>query len=277
MFTRRSAGAHAPHGRIIALLFGAALAALLAACDNTSTNTPSVGPSGGSLGPSQAAASADPGSPGASAPDFGGAADALAQLTSYSFSVAIQAENTAGQATVQDGTTTMSGTVVNQPEPASSLHLVTADQDGAITDETEIVILPGGAYLRSGGASARWNPIPADQADAFTELATSFRPEQMFSLYFAPTGSDSTVVGEETRNGVASTHYRGGEDVAAILGEIAGVNGSWRSNIWLANDGGYLVAAEARVQGSPADGGGSFSVVVDITDINAAGPIKAPI
>jgi hypothetical protein len=124
---------------------------------------------------------------------------------------------------------------------------------------------------------AEWNAVPAVQAESFTQLADGFRPEQMFSLYFAPTGTDSVVVGDETHNGVATTHYRGGEDVGAILGEVVGVNGSWSSNIWLAKDGGYLVAAEARVEGSEATGGGSFSVVVDITEVNAAGPITPPI
>ncbi len=210
--------------------------------------------------------------------DFSNAASALNELDSYSFSVEIQSTATqGGQTTIQEGTTTMTGTVVNAPEKASTLHLVTTEVDGTITDETEIALVGTTAYLRSGGASGSWQEIPAAQAGTFTQLMDAFRPEQMFALYFVPIGTETTFVAQETRNGVASTHYRGGEDVGAILGSIAGVQGSWSSDIWLAQDGGFLVASHAGVQGSDANGGGSFAIVVNITDVNAAGPVTAPI
>ena len=210
--------------------------------------------------------------------DFSGAAGALDQLDSYSFHVKITSSNTQpGQAIVQEGTTEMSGIVVNRPDAASTLHLKTTDKDGNVTDETEIVVLAATAYLRSGGASESWLEIPAAQAAPFTQLMDSFRPEQMFSLYFIPISTDNTTVGDESRNGVETTHYRGGEDVGAILGSIAGVQGSWASDVWIAKDGGYLVASEAGVQGSDANGGGTFSIVVNITDVDSAGPSVAPI
>ena len=99
----------------------------------------------------------------------------------------------------------------------------------------------------------------------------------MFALYFVPIGTDMTVVGQETRNGIAATHYRGGEDVAAILGSIAGIQGSWSSDLWLAQAGGYLITAHAGVQGSDANGGGSFTVELNITDVNSAAPVTKPI
>lgn len=257
---------------------GLVLAFAIAACDSTTSSPHSFGESAspGALQPS-GAASQPAGSEGI-AVDFSNAAEALNALDSYSFSVEIQSTNTqAGQAVAHAGTTTMSGTVINAPEKASSLHLVTADVAGTITDETEIVVVGASSYLRSGGATGSWQEIPAAQAGAFKQLLDSFRPEEMFALYFVPIGTDSTFVGQETRNGVASTHYRGGEDVGAILGSIAGVQGSWSSDIWLAQAGGFLVASQAGVQGSDANGGGTFAIEVNITDVNSAPAVTKPI
>jgi hypothetical protein len=255
-----------------------ALALAIVACDSTTSSPETSGesPSAAAAQPS-GAPSAPAGSEGTGV-DFSNAATALSALDSYMFSVRIQSSNTqAGQADVREGTTTMSGTVINVPEKASSLHLVTADVAGTVTDETEIVQVGPSVYLRSGGATGSWQEIPAAQAGAFTELMDSFRPEQMFALYFAPIGTDSMFVGQETRNGVASSHYRGGEDVGAILGSISGVQGSWSSDIWLAQAGGYLVASQAGVQGSDANGGGSFAIEVNITNVNSATPVTRPI
>ena len=254
------------------------LALAVVACESTTSSSHSFGESPGAASSQPSGAASQAASSDGSGVDFSNAADALKTLDSYSFSVEIQSTNTqAGQSVTREGTTTMSGTAINAPEKASSLHLVTADVAGAITDETEIVLVGTAAYLRSGGASGSWQEIPAAQTGAFTQLLDSFRPEQMFALYFVPIGTDMTVVGQETRNGIAATHYRGGEDVAAILGSIAGIQGSWSSDLWLAEAGGYLITAHAGVQGSDANGGGSFTVELNITDVNSAAPVTKPI
>jgi hypothetical protein len=264
---------------LLVLLVGLAL--LLAACGGTASTGP-----GDSSGPSADASTEPSDAPrdeptGSAEPtggfDFSPAAENLNNLDSYKFNVEITSANAqGGQAAVLEGTTTMSGTVNNAPSEASSLHLVTKDKDGNTTDETEIVIIAADAWLRSGGATGDWQAIPAAQAPIFLQLMDSFRPEQMFSVFFAPIGTDNERVGDEDRNGVPTTHYRGGEAVSAILGTIAGVQGSWTSDIWIARDGAYLVASEAGVQGSDANGGGSFSLIVNITDIESADNVVEP-
>jgi hypothetical protein len=254
---------------------------LVAACGGSSSSAPAGGSGEPSTGPSTAA-SQEPGEsqePGASqgGADFSEAASALDALDSYKFSVEISTANAQGSTTVSEGTTTFSGTVINAPDEASSLHMVTADNDGNVTDDTEIVLIGADAWMRSGGATGEWQALPAGQAGTFVSIFDAFRPEQMFSIYFGPIGEDASTVGQEERNGVQTTHYQGGEAIGAILGAIAGVQGSWHSDIWIAVDGGYVVHSEAAVQGSDANGGGSFSVVVDITDIeSAANTVEAP-
>ncbi|MCI0346587.1 MAG: hypothetical protein L0221_14260 [Chloroflexi bacterium] len=260
-------------------LAGGVVIAAVAACDATTTSEP---PASGEPSPATesapgTAASQPAGSQDAGV-DFSNAADALNELESYAFDIEIRARNTqAGQTSIREGTTTMTGTVVNGGEPASTLHLFTSDKDGKVTDETEIVRVGETAYLRIGGATRPWQQIPAAQAETFIQVMDSFRPEKLFALYFVPIGTDTTTVGQELRNGIVSTHYRGGEDVGEILGTISGVQGSWSSDVWLAQSGGFLVASQAGVEGSDASGGGSFLIVVNITDVNAAGPVEPPI
>lgn len=263
---------------LVVLLVGLAL--LVAACGGTASSGPgdSSGPSAeASSEPSVAPSDAPTGSEEPTAgTDFSPAADNLNNLDSYKFSVEIVTANVTGGTGVTEGTTTMSGTVINAPSKASTLHLVSKDKDGTVTDDTEIVIIDTSVWLRSGGATGEWQAIPAAQAPIFTQLMDGFRPEKLFALYFVPIGTDNTVVGDEDRNGVPTTHYRGGEEVAAILGGIAGVQGSWTSDVWIARDGGYLVASEAGVEGSDANGGGSFSLIVNITDIESADNVVEP-
>ena len=281
MNRRTPAGAERARRWPVLLVLLVGLALLVAACGGTASTGP-----GDSNGPS-ADASTEPSEAPSDEPtaseeptggfDFSPAAEALNNLDSYKFNVEIVTANAqGGQGAVVEGTTTMSGTVINAPSEASSLHLVTKDKDGNVTDDTEIVIIGPAVWLRSGGESGTWEAIPAESAPIFIQSMGAFRPEQMFSLYFAPIGTDNERVGDEDKNGVPTTHYRGGEAVGAILGAIAGVQGSWTSDVWIARDGGYLVASEAGVQGSDANGGGSFSLIVNITDIESTDNVIEP-
>ena len=167
----------------------------------------------------------------------------------------------------------MSGVVVNSPEEASSLLQEELDADGNVTSSSGIVVIGDAAWVGDGDT---WTPIPAAQAAAFIGSMSAFRPEQMFGLYFAGIGGNFGEVGSESKNGIDSTHYQGDEEIGAILGAIAGFDGQWSSDVWIANDGGYLVHSEAGAEAAAGADDGSFRIVVDITDPNSAGPIEPP-
>ena len=154
--------------------------------------------------------------------------------------------------------------------------MVTLDALGSVTDATDFILIGPDAWIRSGGEGQAWEHVPADQATFITAIVDVFRPEQMFSTYFAPVGGDNTRVGDEDKNGVACTRYRGGESVGAILGALAGVQGSWTSEVWIARDGGYLVSSIAGVEAATASGGGSFNIQVDVTDVESPGNTVEP-
>jgi len=270
--------------RGLVLLLLTAVVAVVACGGSSASPSPSTA-SGASAGPSEPAASEAPSQAPSTAPsegasggpvDFGDAATKLSTLDSYKFTVEIQSSESAGSGTtpVSAGTTSFSGTVINSPEKAQTLEMVTKDADGNVTDANSFILLPGKAYTKSG-ADGKWEEIPAAQADLYIQALGSFRPESMFAMYFAAAATDNVRVGDETKNGVAATHFRGGDAMGAILGALAGVNGQWSSDVWLAKDGDYLVHSEASVAAATATSGGSFSIVVDITDINSSSNVVA--
>ena len=262
-------------------LVAAGLVAVLAfaACGGSSSQAPTTGPEQTS-GPDDSEEPGDSQEPGSTdGPNgsdggeaFTAATTALDALDSYAFRVEIESTTISGDVTTTSDTV-MSGVVVNSPEEASSLIQEELDADGNVTSSSGIVVIGDAAWVGDGDT---WTPIPAAQAAAFIGSMSAFRPEQMFGLYFAGIGGNFSEVGSESKNGIDSTHYQGDEEVGSILGGIAGFQGQWSSDVWIANDGGYLVHSEAGAEAATGADDGSYLIVVDITDPNSAGPIEPP-
>lgn len=263
------------------LILGLLTAMAFAGCGGSASAAPSAADGTPTAAPTDAAtepAASDTGAassePGQDPLDFSAAATNLESADSYRFNVELQTSSTDG-GDASAGSTIFSGIVINKPDKAQTLDLTDKDQNGDITSQTSYILLAANAYVRDG-ADGTWTEIPAAQADMFIQALSGFRPEQLFSLYFAPGAADNTRVGDEQKNGVSTTHYKGGEGIGAILSAIAGVSGTWSSDVWISKDGGYLVHSEASVAASDSSSGG-FSVVVDITDINSpTNTVKAP-
>lgn len=258
------------------------VAALVAACGGGPTAAPGqsseANPSSGAVEsqPGGATPGAEGSSSGATGEGaFGGASSALDQLDSYTFRVEINSTSTSGSV-ANASHSIFSGVVVNKPEAQSSLDMQDLDESGNVTSDTAFVIIGSQAWTSDAGMNGPWTSIDSTMAQAFIQGMASFRPEQMFGLYFAGIGSGFHAVGTETKNGVSSTHYQGDASVGALLGAIAGVQGTWTSDVWIANDGGYLVHSEAGAQAASGGEGGGFKIVVDITSPNASGPIQPP-
>lgn len=262
------------------LALGVSSALLVGACGGGASPTASPGAgesaSPGATGtPEPTGASGETSSPGDGSAAFGAATTALDALDSYAFRVEINSTSTTASVTTTTRTQ-LSGVVVNSPDKANSLLQAELDEAGEITSGTEIVIIGAQAWLRSLPGDEPWTAIPAAQADVFIQSMAAYRPEQLFSLYFAGIGGNFAVVGTETKNGVEATRYKGDEAIGAMLGALAGFQGTWSSEVWIANDGGYLVRSEASAQAAAGPDAGGYSSVVDITEPNSAGPIEPP-
>ncbi len=206
---------------------------------------------------------------------FTAATDGLNALDSYVFEVVIKST------TVADGVTSvshsiMSGQTVNRPTTASLLDMQELDENGNVTSETAFLIIGSDAWLRDGDADQPWTALPAAAAEGFVASMAAFRPEQIFGTYFAALGGDFSTAGTETKNGIQTTHYKGDEQVGAMLGAIAGFQGAWTSDAWIARDGGYLVHSEASAQAATGAEGGSFLITVDISQVNSAPALTPP-
>jgi hypothetical protein len=281
MFT--SATATGSGGRVPRAIAIATLVPILvlAACGGSASSAPTGGPgdsgAGSSGTPSTTPASGATGAPGDSGSQnggtaFGAATTALDALDSYEFKVEIKSTSVTGSVATASHTI-LSGVVEKKPDQASSLTSQDVDADGNVTSSTGIIIIGQQAWIQSGDT---WQAVPVTQADVFIQSMASFRPEQMFGLYFAGIGGSFTAAGTETKNGIASTHYSGDQSVGTLLGSIAGFQGIWTSDVWIANDGGYLVHSEAGGTAAAGADQGSYLISVDITKPNAAGPIQPP-
>lgn len=267
-------------GRRALLVVGLLGVLLVVGCGGGASQPPRSGASettgpGDTTAPEPTQGTGETSAPGNGAEAFGAATTALDALDSYAFLVDITSSSTTGSTTTTSRTQ-MSGVVVNSPEKANSLVQADLDEAGNITSGTEIVIIGDQAWLRSLPGDEPWTAIPAAQADAFIQSMAGFRPEQMFSMYFAGIGGNFAVVGTETKNGVETTRYKGDEAIGAMLGAIAGFQGSWSSEVWIASDGGFLVRSEASAQAAAGPDAGGYSIIVDITEPNSAGPIEPP-
>ena len=251
---------------------------VFSACGSAATPAPSSAP-GATNAPGATSRPIATAAPGGSQQaggsyDFSNAATNLSVLDSYKFDVEIVSANTTTTG-VKAGTTSFTG-VVNKKDGTQSMDMLTKDGKGNVTDETAFVITPTKSYMKSG-AAGKWAEIPAAQVSTFTAAFSDSRPEQLFSIYFLSAATNNSKIGDETKNGVATTHYRGGDAVGAIMAGLTGVSANWQSDVWVARDKGYLVHSEAGAQGANPSSAASFSVTVDITNINGNNPVTAPI
>jgi hypothetical protein len=119
--------------------------------------------------------------------------------------------------------------------------------------------------------------VPAAAVTPMTAAFAAFRPEQLFGTAFGTLGSDYHLVGTESKNGVNCQHFQGDASIGTFFSGLAGVSGTWSSDVWLAVDGGYLVSSNVQAAGATATSAGSFSIDVEITNVNdPANVLTAP-
>ena len=210
------------------------------------------------------AATAGPSSQASGGAGIGGAVTALGDLTSYKFAIGMAAEGSASFTLLSDGgSMTISGTVITQPA-AMDMAMTTTDKTGASATFAYKVV-DGKAYVSM--APDQWMETSAADAQSTID---SFKPEKFMSSF----GSLDTlqVVGDETKNGVATTHYKG--TAPAEMGALFGLpTGTWTMEAWVAKDGGFLVSS--ALTGEATDG--KFTMTMDVTDLNSpANTVVAP-
>lgn len=244
------------------LLILIATVALLAACGGAASPAPTASSSAPADSPSAAptdtAEPTEAAEPSGSDLDLEGAAGAIDDLDTFQLDVEVHGfvPSASGESGVvmtmvvdraNDGVEmTMSG-IEGMPTTGQGLKVLVIGDDAWIDPGT-------GAYIKQAGQGGNFAGI-ADELSPATLLAT------------VPAGAFGSLdrVGEEEKNGVASTHYHLDSSVpgfAESLGEDA------EADIWIANDGNYLVSmtmtGASDVDGESVD----VSMRFDVSRVN---------
>ena len=192
-----------------------------------------------------------------------GLAANLDKLDSYQFSWQFTATSSAATA-ADTGSMTTSGTVVNKPAKAYKINNLGMQQ----------VIAIGAQGWSSFDGGSTWMVDPSYSTT--NDSLKSMLPTSLYGSNFDTNATSFTVKGNESKNGVDCVHYQGNSNLGA-LGAIAGVNATFRSDLWVAKNGNYPVSGFYGWGGSTKGETESWGYSFDITHVNdAAANVVAP-
>jgi hypothetical protein len=224
-------------------LFSLAAIAILAvaACGgSTASSAPSEAPAQSAPSiPSEAPVSAAPASEApasqATGPDVGAAAQALDDIQKYALEIRASG---LPQVAAGAGEVTMSG-VVDRENDAYQLDMTGIAGLEAVGGGSGISFIvigddvwigtDGETFIKTPGASAMVQPIRDGLA-----------PGTLLNMVPAGAADNMTAVGQEEKNGVASTHYH--VTGADSPGVAEGLGPDGVMDLWIADDGGYVVS-----------------------------------
>jgi hypothetical protein len=257
-----------------------AVAILVAACGGSSSSAASSAAASAAPGASQAPAASTGASAAAASTDTGAGASlnpiaALSDLTSYKLKLVLASSGTTGGLGAF-GNISMSGTVVLKPVKAADVTLdlggpaASPGASAAAATGMRIVEVNGKTWVDIGSGTL----TPSTDTSS-TSMVDSFSPDKLMgstSSYI----SDMKSVGDETKNGMATTHYQADEKTlaaaAAGLAFFGLPNPKWSWDVWIAKDGGYVVSYSMNGTG---DGGATMTMSLDITDVNSPSNVVA--
>lgn len=203
--------------------------------------------------------------PSGNAPDFVDGASRLSDLDSYRVAVTSTGLVPASSA---DGKVTMTSTIIQTDSPAAAFTMTGVD--GLDGGRLDAVVIGDEAWLRPAGG--RWQKSPGGAAD-FDAAFTALSPIDL-ATGFESLASAIVTIGPEKKNGIATVHYRAdsGDSDTAAAGLTTGA-----ADLWLARDGGYLVALVVNgswdIDGTPTP----VTLKIDVTHVNdRANVVKAP-
>ena len=121
------------------------------------------------------------------------------------------------------------------------------------------------------------------ESDASSPLAapaqTLFDVPKTILTNLIPPTAQFTPSGSETVNGRAATRYTGNvalADLGFVNPSLQNQRGTSATTIWVAADGGYIVATEADIRTEAAGATGTARLRLDVTDAGQVGPIAPP-
>lgn len=203
----------------------------------------------------------------------------LGELDSYRLRVLFSIEGTNQEGEDQSGTVDMLIEVNNTTKEqhiAFSASGPTFESEGMESFEAEMYNIEDKSYFLADMAA-----MGMPGAEEGAQSCISFPGEAEQEMPLDPNelveGLEGTKLVEkgETVNGIVTDHYQIDENSKAF-GDVKEVK-SASGDIWIAQDGGYLVRLDAEVIGTDeADIEGTFTIQYDLTDVNMVESIELP-
>jgi hypothetical protein len=238
---------------------GFALALVAGACGSSSTTSNPFGGLPGGL-PSGVPGGGGGGGGGGTSLTSGLSSN-LDKLTSYKFSWTFSGSSTGTQASPGDsGTFAITGIVVNKPTKA-----VFVDSFGL----QQIQIGTQSWISTDSGVTWMVDSSPTDLTDML--------PTKDYASMFDTNATGFKAVGDESKNGVQTVHYKGDSSLGALYKGVSGVSASFQADLWVAKDGNYPVSGVYGITATSGGQGGAFGYSFDITNINdSSNTVTAP-
>jgi hypothetical protein len=221
----------------------AAIAVLaLAACGGPAASTSSSEAPAASEAPAPASSAPESVAPPSEAPveapasagiDVNAAAAALEDVDRYALDLTVAGlmQTAAGENSV-----TMSGTV-DREQGAYQFDLSgMAGLEALGGSAISFILIGPDAWISTGDGNYIKTPGGASMFSQFTE---GLAPETLLGMVPSTALSGMTQVGQEDKNGVATTHYR--VTGADSPGVAEGLGADSTIDVWIADDGGYMV------------------------------------
>lgn len=232
--------------RVPAVLALVASLALVAAC-SSAAGTASPGTTQGASATQAPVATAGTGAtaaPGASI-DVGAAADDLAHLQSYKVTLQLTGSNAANVETI----------VVNGATPAKQVSLTSGSK------VTRIIEIGSDVWVDQGTGTFVKGAMPKAAADA---MLMAFDPAILMNTIKArPELGFLENKGTEQKNGVSAVHLHADQNTQLPAG-ASPIPAGTVFDLWVAADGGYIVALEA----TNTDPGDAGTVQIEVTNVN---------
>lgn len=153
----------------------------------------------------------------------------------------------------------MEGTLIFRPTRAADISITMGTE--AQKTEMGYRLIGDEAWVGIGDS---WMVSTAEDAQSTID---AFAADKMLGSFGSMSGL--SAVGEESKNGVATTHYTApGDVVGASLGTSIGLpDATWSMDFWVAKEAGYAVSYAIVGKGAS----GSFEMTLDVTKINDPG------
>jgi hypothetical protein len=179
----------------------------------------------------------------------------LDALDSYQFSWQYSISDATATAAAS-GALGTSGTVVNKPTKAYKVNAF----------GIEVLVIGAQGWTSSDNGTS-WM-TSTDYASGSSSL-DAFLPTSMYGTNFDANGTNFSVKGDETKNGIDCVHYVGNSSLGA-LSALGGVGSSFHADLWVAKSGNYPVSGFYGWSVTSNGQSGTWGYKFDITHVNDA-------